>query len=518
VKQEADVVIIGAGAAGSFYAERLAKAGKTVIVLEAGPAWGLEHMVSSQIWSRRLKWGAAPAVSATPSGSSSQFGWGLGGAALHHFGTWPRPTADTFKLKSLYGEDVDWPFDYDQLRPYYDRIQDEMGISGDAAQEPWRPPGAAYPMPPLLEFRQGQVLKRGFDKLGLPVGPLPAAINSMERKDRPACIYDGWCDAGCPTGALANPLVTHLNAAKAAGAEFRTRATVTRIVTDERGRARDVHYLDEKRQPHSLRASLVVLAGSVIQNPRLLLNSANDKHPDGLANSSGLVGRSLMIESGAQVIGLFDEDTEPHMGVSAGQLMRREDHKGNGKRPHGGYQWQIAPAMKPNDLFGIAFTKYDLFGARLDAFIRQGVRGMASMMAFGADEPVPENRILLSSVKDDLGVPVAEIRHKPSARAHGLWEHMAAEGLAVQRAAGAREAWNSPLAPGHYAGGTIMGVDPAHSVTDSYGRSHDVSNLILTGAGLFPSNGGVSPTFTIYAVALRSVEKILADWKDYATA
>ncbi len=516
--QVADVIIVGAGAAGSLMAAKLAKAGKSVLVLEAGPAWSMGDLISSQIWARRLKWGGAAAPSREPSGHNASFGWGFGGAALHHYGTWPRPTEDTFKLHSLYGDGMDWPIAYSDLRPFYDRVQDEVGIAGDAAQEPWRPPGAPYPMPPMKTFRHGELLRGGFKALGLPVGPLPAIINTVWRNDRAPCLYDGWCDAGCPIGALGNPLATYLTQAQAAGAKFQERSTVTRIVMDGPAKARGVVYRDQKGQDHQVDAPVIILAGSVVENVRLMLASRGPGYEAGVGNANDLVGRYLMIEPGAHVFGLFAEPTEVHMGVSAGMLMHRQGHQGASPRPPGAYQWQIAPAMKPNDIFGVAFTRPDLFGQPFDAFIKKGVKHAASMAGFGADASDPENRVALGASLDRNGVPTAEIRHTVAPQTLALFNHMISEGLAVFKAAGAEESWAGPLAPGHISGGTIMGADPARSVTDSYGRSHQVGNLLIAGSGLFPSNGGTSPTFTLSVLALRSAERLASHWSDYAAA
>ena len=168
-----DVAIMGAGAAGALFAARLAWAGKRVVVLEAGKPWELTDLVSSQIWARRLQRGGAPVL---PGGSHT--------------------------------------------------IQAEMGISGDAAAEVCRPPGAPYPIEPLMSLKRAEVLKRGFDKLGIRVSPAPMAVNSVEYDGRSPCVYDAWCDAGCPIGARANPLVMHLPATRKAGATLTAHAVL----------------------------------------------------------------------------------------------------------------------------------------------------------------------------------------------------------------------------------------------------------------------------------------------------
>ena len=159
----------------------------------------------------------------------------------------------------------------------------------------------------------GEVWLKGFEANGIRLAPAPVAINSIDFKDSPACIYDGWCHVGCPIGALANPVVTFLSDARAAGAEVRALSTVTRVITDASGkRATGVEYYDEDREKHVQPASVVVLASWAAQNPRLLLNSATDKHPNGLANSGGIVGKYIMTHFAAVTNAMFDDDVEHH--------------------------------------------------------------------------------------------------------------------------------------------------------------------------------------------------------------
>ncbi len=516
-REAVDVVIVGSGAAGSVLAARLAGAGKRVVILEAGPERRMKDLISSQIWARRLKWGGPPVIEkgAQPIGHAFNAGWGTGGAALHHYGVWLRLHPEDFEVRSRFDRGLDWPIDYDQLRPYYDRIQAEVGISGDAEAEIWRPPGAPYPMGPVPRFAQGRVLARGFAAEGLRVAPVPLALNTQVYKDRPACLWDGWCDAGCPIGALGNPLAIYLPQALAAGAEIRHRAMVTRVLTDKKGeRARGVEYVDSDGVRRVQPASVVVLAAFAVQTPRILLNSASPRHPRGLANSSGLVGAYVMTHPAGGINGLFDEDTECFYGASGGQLVCQDGYvkDSHGKEAFGSYQWLAAQAVKPNDLLGFAVGRPDVYGPALDDLMTRARRGFASMTSVSEDLPVRANRVRLSTKKDEFGLPLAEVVHNTAPESLALWRRTLAEGKRVFKAAGAKQVWTGPIAPMHIIGGTIMGKDPETSVTDSYGRAHDLANLFLAGTGLFPTSGGVNPTFTVHALALRTAEHMIEHW------
>jgi len=521
--EKVDVVIVGAGASGSVYAAVLAKAGKKVVLLESGPDWQLTDLISSDIWGRRVKPAGIPFLleGKNPYGYAYQAGWGVGGAALHYFANFPRLLPNDFKIKSEHGRALDWPISYGDVAPFYDRVATDIGVSGDAkAEELWRPAGAPYPMPPMKTFRNGEIWLKGFEAAGIRMVPAAVAMNSTEYKGRPACIYDGWCHVGCPTGALANPLVTYLADARKAGAEVRPLSTVTRVLTNTQGtKVTGVEYYDDKKQRQVQEAGVVVLAAWAAQNPRLMMNSATDKHPKGLANASGLLGKYMMAHFSSGTWAMFDEDVQNHMGTVGVQFMSYERY---GKTSHpgtfGSTYITCGSAMKTSDLAGFANARIDLFGHELHAFMQRGKRGLTRIGAFGEEMPNIENRIEQASDKDEFGMPLAKIIHSYDQDAIALWNANFEEGLKVARATGAKEVWsargNMPTI--HLFGGTIMGTAASDSVVNSYGQSHELPNLYVAGPGIFPTEGASNPTYTIFALSLRGAEQLAQKWNTVA--
>lgn len=517
--EKCDAVIVGAGAAGMVYAARLAEQGKDVLVLETGPARKAEDLYSSQIWARRLKW-STPHVNEFGGKSrmhvNMNAGRGFGGAAIHHYGVWPRMHDDDFRMHSIHGRGLDWGMGYDDIRPYYDRVQQFVGVAGDASLEPWRPEGDPYPLPPVPKFRHGELLENGFKALDIPTSPIPMAVLTKSHNGRPPCIWDGWCDAGCPTGAIANPLMTYMPRALKHGARFQADSHVTRVLTNRKGdRATGVEYVDSSGQKHVQHADLVILAAFTLETTKILLNSADG----GLANSSGMLGKYMMVHPSVMLFGMFDEETHPYMGPTGGHIFSQA---GFPKTKHadgvfGSRQWEIGLVLKPNDLLGVAMTRPDIHGKDLHRFIKQGSKHMAAMGAVCEDQPLVENQLILDSTRDEFGMPRAKLVYTVSRDGLGLAMQARDEGIKVIKAAGAKEVWSGPIAAQHICGGTIMGKDPKTSVCNTYLQAHDISNLVVGSQSTFAGSSSCNSTFTVHALAERSSDYLLANWSGLTT-
>jgi len=372
-----------------------------------------------------------------------------------------------------------------------------------------------YPMPALPELPQTRALRKGFEAHGFQTAPNSQAINSRAFDGRAPCIFDGWCDAGCAIGALANPLVLQWPRAFVAGARLRNNAEVTRIVTDAAGRGvTGVEYRDARGGMHVQPAGLVIVACHTIPNARLLLLSANATHPNGLANRSGLLGRHFMSHPAISIFGLFEQPTEPYRGLSGGNLVSRDgyDNKQPGPNAFGSRSWVAGQAAKPNGLLGIAMTRPDLYGTALETFLRRATRHLGQMTAFCEETSLPENRVELSTTtRDRFGLPAAKVINRLPTENAARVALARDEGIEILRAAGAVEVWAGPTVGIHQTGGTVMGMSADDSVANSYGQTHEIANLFIAGASLFPTIAAVNPTGTLSALALRTADFIISE-------
>ena len=517
-----DVAIVGAGAGGAAMAAKLAQAGKRVVMLEAGPPFRLTDLKSSEIWARRLRWAGAPAESTgrNPLNTQLNGGWGSGGQALHHTGLWWRFREDDFDLRTKQGVGLDWPFGYDELRPWYDLVQREVGLSGDAAAERSRPPGEPYPLASLPTFASDDLLARGLRELGHHTHPTPQAILSASYNDRQPCLADSWCVAGCPTGALGNPLVTYLLAARNTNARVVNYATVTRVLM--RGsRAEGLEYVDAQGRKQVLRARVVIVAGFTIQTPRLLFNSRTDEHPDGLGNRHDLLGRYHGGHILASAHGFVPGDSQPGIGTNqAGRIGSTDAYRKDAKRGFpGSYYITTAGAFKPNGYLGMANLRPNLFGDDLVRFLRKGTRHLLAVTVNGSPVQLASNRVTVDEERRDAnGMPLAHSDHSFAPEDLKMWSTaMRTYARDALEASGAQDIALAPVPISiHQFGGAVMGNDPRQSVTTPYGALHDVPNLFVAGSSLFPMGAAVNPTFTLTALAARSAAHLLKTWGDVA--
>ncbi|MBT3460319.1 MAG: GMC family oxidoreductase, partial [Halieaceae bacterium] len=319
-----------------------------------------------------------------------------------------------------------------------------------------------------------------------------------------------WCDAGCPIGALANPLVTSLPQALKAGAEIRYGAQVLRVLRDS-GNAKNIRAVEyaQHGERHQIAAKRFIIAAFTVQTSRILLNSG-DSSTVAPGNRHDQLGRYITTHPAGTVFGLFDDETTPHLGVSGGQLLCHDDYAD--KDQAGGFgssQWLIANAIKPHDLLGYGTSRPDITGAALRPWLQRAAKHLANMTLVVEDISSSNNRVTLSDSLDDVGMPKAHAHHDIDPDAAARWQQRVEEGEEIFRAAGASEVWHGPRVAMHIMGGTVMGSHEAESVTDEFGRVHDTDNLYVSGPSLFPSSGAVNPTFTLTALAERQADHLL---------
>ena len=324
--EPADVLIVGAGASGGVVARRLSEAGFKIVCLEQGE-WHdkAEYRGAELDWelTMRKQWSTSPNIRGLPADypiddrdaavSPLMFS-AVGGSMLIFAGAWPRMLPSDFRVRSLDGVADDWPLTYDELRPFYERTDREFGVSGMGGDPAYPPGGEDPPLPPLPIGAGGLKVARAHTRLGWHWWPEPNSILSVPHDGRRPCVQRGTCQQGCAEGAKASTDLTHWPKAIASGARLVTGARVRSLETSTAGLVTGATWLDRDGGEHFEPARVVVLAANAIGTARLLLLSASSSHPDGLANSSGLVGRRLMMHPFANVAGLFDEDLESWQG------------------------------------------------------------------------------------------------------------------------------------------------------------------------------------------------------------
>ncbi|HEX2484491.1 MAG TPA: GMC family oxidoreductase [Myxococcota bacterium] len=519
-----DVLIVGAGAAGAAVAWSLAETRMNVLCLEQGDWMDPARYPSSGLdWELRRfgDFGFSPNSRGRPEDypvndrespiAISNFN-AVGGSTILYAAHFPRFHPSDFRAKTLDDVADDWPLDYATLEPYYDVNARMMGVAG-LAGDPAYPP-KEVPLPPVPLGKLGETLARGFNRLGWHWWPSDSAIATVEHAGRAPCINLGPCLTGCAQGAKASTDVTYWPAALRQGVRLQTRARVREITLGANGLADGVIYYDAEGRERRQRAEIVIVACNGIGTPRLLLNSRSDRFPDGLANSSGLVGRNLMFHPYGLVTGVFDERLDGLKGPTGCVIMSQEFYETDRSRGFvRGYSFEMLRGMGPfsTALWGLG-TGQVPFGAGHHAAFDELFDRTAGMVVICEDLPERENRVTLDpELADSNGIPAPQIHYRLSENSERMLAHAVARAQEVLVAAGAKRCYvDAPLRPAgwHLMGTARMGTDPARSVVNPWGRAHDVKNLFVVDGSVFVTAAAVNPTNTIQAFALYAADQI----------
>jgi choline dehydrogenase-like flavoprotein len=512
-----DVLIIGSGASGAAVAWSLAETKMKILCLEQGdwmknadfPAhgrdWEARRYGDFDISpNRRARVTDYPVNDATSPMKVANFN-GVGGGTILYTAHFPRMHPSDFRVRTLDGVADDWPIDYWTLEPFFGENDRMMGVSG-LAGDPGVPPRTP-PMPPIPMGLTGTRYAQAMNKLGWHWWPSDTTVATEDYEGRAKCINLGQCTPGCAQGAKASTDITYWPLALRAGVALRTRCRVRKVTTNEHGMASGAIYYDAEGREHFQPAELVILACNGIGTPRLLLNSASARFPDGLANSSGLVGRNLMLHPWPQVFGYVEDKVDGGRAPMT-TLWSKQFYETEASRDFvRGYTLQFSRGTGPvhEAVQSVAAGRLP-WGADHHRVYRQLLDHRLQIGIACEDLPEEHNRVTLDpELKDSDGIPGARIDYAISENTRRMMEHGIARSEEILRAAGAtmihaeRKALNSP---GHLLGTARMGRDPERSVVNAWGRCHDVKNLFIVDGSIWVTSGGVNPTSTIQALAL----------------
>jgi len=511
-----DVCIVGAGAGGGVLARELALKKRSVVVLEVGPRtsraniptfrddWELRHEDFLPEDDARDRMTLGP--------DSEQF-WltrfkGVGGSTMHYEGFSQRMHPGDWRRSSEYGVGADWPLRYEDLAPHYDRVEQMLGLSG-ALDNPFDPPRPPYPNPPIALSCATKRVAAACTKLGLHPAHAPLAILSRPHAGRGECNFCGGCVYGCLHAAISNMSETYLPDAEKHGTKILAGCMATRIRLKTDGRTTDgVEFLDADGAMHFQKARAVAVCGNAVETARLLLLSSSSDHPDGLANSSGLVGKNFMPHTHVRIGALLDERVDAHRGPNINGMVQ-DFYDGDVKRGYvGGFLIAIRNAqLGPFSFFKEWLIRDRIIGRELHARMERGFGHSVELDAYGERLPSVGNSVALDpDVKDVFGLPVPKITIRHDDHSRAMTVHMKKVLTDIMTAAGATE--TRILRDGRHMGthllGTCrMGGDPKTSVCNPFGQTHDLTNLFIADGSLFPTSTPANPTLTIQALATR---------------
>ena len=535
--QAVDFVIVGAGPAGSVLAKELSTAGFDVVVLEQGPwlqpadfkhdeygNWVLMDLCGGLKDSpQSLRHDPRETAKLTMTPPPVIYVHGVGGSSVHFTANYWRLHPVDFKEHSRWGDIpgadfADWPISYEEMEPYYTKVDWEVGVSG--APGPFDPPRSKpFPMPPLPIKSSGVLLEKGARALGWHAQPSQMAIASTPYDGRPACQHCGYCEGyGCEYSAKSSALVTMVPKAVASGrCEMRTGATVHRVEIDARGRATGVVYWDAAGTEQRQRAKAVILSANGAETTRLLLLSETARFPHGLANSSGVVGTHLMPNGNASVYGLFEHPLNEYKSVQVTRFVH-DFYDADPKRGfYGGGGFDGRMTFGPMMFANLAMPVDDdvpKWGEGFTRALHEYPTHSMEVECHTTSLPLRSNSISLDpTLKDKWGRPALRTTYRYHPDDVKTMHFFADRAEEVLHAAGAKKVWRMPISDTndffvHLLGTCRMGNDPASSVVDRDHRTHDVRNLFICDGSSFVTSGRGQPTMTIQALAFRAADRI----------
>ncbi len=538
-REAVDFVIIGSGSAGGIVAKELSNAGLKVVVLEQGPhlkSADFKHDEWAYVHNEELVWGRRKGHPQTFRRSASEkaeiadasvlnYAHNVGGSSVHFSGNFWRLRPIDFHERSVVGAIegttlADWPISYEELEPYYTKVDWEIGVSG--LMGPWDPPRSRdYPCAPMPVKSSGVLLERGAKAMGWTAYPAPVAILSQPHNGRPPCIHCGFCNGfGCEVSAKSSSLVTMIPLALASGnCELRTGCTAARIETDDSGRVTEVVYWEADGTVQAQRAKAVVLCSNGAETPRLLFLSESSRFPNGLANSSGVVGQNLMFNGSSRAVGLFEHEVNAHKSIATTRVVHdfySIDAK-HGFYGGGGIDERSTSAGRPMQaaLSGSIFGGSS-WGSDYKRNLAMEFTHTASFSGHCTSLPMASNNVTLDpEVKDKWGRPALRTTFMNHPDDFATMKFFMERSMEMLDAVGAIKKEGSYTQSGqtggvHLLGTCRMGDDPASSVVDRYNRSHDVPNLFMVDGSSMVTSGRGQPTMTIMALAFRAAEHMIA--------
>ncbi|MEW5890762.1 MAG: GMC family oxidoreductase [Pseudomonadota bacterium] len=501
-------VIIGSGAGGGTLANELCQKGIKVVVLEAGARQSIDTFINDE-WKSfaQLAWLDKRTTSGTwriAKDFPNLPAWickTVGGTTTHWAGASLRFQEHEFKARTVYGEIkdanlLDWPLTLQELEPYYTKAEDKMGVT------------RTHGIPGLPGNNNFKVMYAGAVKLGYKdVHTGRMAINSRPRDGRGSCLQIGFCFQGCKSGAKWSVLYTELPKAEATGnLDLRPESHVVRIEHNAAGKVTGVVYFDKDGKEQRQKARIVCVAGNSIETPRLLLLSATSKYPDGLANSSGQVGRNYMRHMTGSVYAAFNQPVHMYRGTTMAGYIGDEGGNNPKRGFVGGYEMETLSLGLP---FMAAFLNPGAWGEEFSWWLDHYTH-MAGMWLVGEDMPRESNRVTLNKdVKDKYGNPVPNVHFDDHANDIAMRNHAYEQGEKVYKAAGAIRTFRTPPYPStHNLGTCRMSSNPRDGVCNKWGQTHDIPNLFISDGSQFTTGGAENPTLTIVTLAIRQADYI----------